>query len=119
MVRVKQKARKVGSAGGTSTRGAHVAKERNKHKVVVQGTSKEQKQLRSVVRPTKYLARGITYRNRQVTFRADPPQGYTFIPAGNPELTAALKEFARRGDHKIFAVTVSRPDINRQFLLTI
>ncbi|KAK7903371.1 hypothetical protein LTR67_001390 [Exophiala xenobiotica] len=107
MAKVKQKGRKVGPAGGTSTRGAQVARERNKHKVVVQGASKDQKQLQSVVRPTGYLARGITYRNRQVTFRADPPQGYTFIPAGNPELTAALKEFARRGDHKIFAVTTT------------
>ncbi|KIV78888.1 hypothetical protein, variant 2 [Exophiala sideris] len=89
MARVKQKARKP-PGKETSTRAAQVAKDRNKHKVVVETTSKDEKKLRSVI-----------------TFRADPPPGYTFIPAGNPELTAALKEFARREDQKIFAVTTT------------
>ncbi|EXJ77568.1 hypothetical protein A1O3_09795 [Capronia epimyces CBS 606.96] len=89
MARVKQKVAKNG-AGGALTRGGQAAKQRNKHKVVMEDTSKEKNKLRSVI-----------------TFRADPPPGYTFIPAGNPELTAALKEFARRGDNKIFAVTTT------------
>lgn len=106
MAKVKQKAAKT-SAKAAPTRAAQVAKERNKHKVVVETTSKEEKKLRSVVRrPLRHIPRGTTYLNRQITFRADPPPGYTFIPAGNPELTAALKEFSRRGDHRIFAVTV-------------
>ena len=106
MARVKQKARKA-SGKEISTRAAQVAKDRNKHKVVVETTSKDEKKLRSVVRrPKRRIPRGTTYRNRQITFRADPPPGYTFIPAGNPELTAALKEFSRRDDQKIFAVTV-------------
>ncbi|KAK6381004.1 hypothetical protein LTS17_005205 [Exophiala oligosperma] len=107
MARVKQKTRKQAPSAGASTRGAQVAKERHKHTVVVEGTSKEQNKLRSVVRLASCLPRGTTYLDRQITFRADPPQGYTFIPAGNPELTAALKEFARRGDHKIYAVTTT------------
>lgn len=106
MAKVKQKAAKHGAAG-TSTRGGQVLKQRNKHKVVLESTSKEQNKLQSVVRRTRCFARGTTYLNDQITFRADPPAGYTFIPAGNPELTAALKEFARRGDNKIYAVTVS------------
>ncbi|KAI1630074.1 hypothetical protein EDD37DRAFT_558805 [Exophiala viscosa] len=89
MAKVKQKARKT-SGKETSTRAAQVAKDRNKHRVVVETTSKDEKKLRSVI-----------------TFRADPPPGYTFIPAGNPELTAALKEFSRRDDQKIFAVTTT------------
>ncbi|EXJ81646.1 hypothetical protein A1O1_07711 [Capronia coronata CBS 617.96] len=89
MARVKQKAGKIGG-GGASTRGGQAAKQRNKHKVVVEETSKQNHKLRSMV-----------------TFRPDPPPGYTFIPAGNPELTAALKEFARRGDNKIYAVTTT------------
>jgi hypothetical protein len=43
----------------------------------------------------------------QLSFTAKPPPGYTFIPAGHPELTAALKEFARKGNHQIHAVSVS------------
>jgi hypothetical protein len=46
----------------------------------------------------------------QLSFKAEPPKGYTFIPAGNPELTNALKEFARKGNHEIYAVSVSTPD---------
>ncbi|KAJ4693045.1 hypothetical protein HRR87_005924 [Exophiala dermatitidis] len=106
MARVKQKTGKL-AAGGASTQARQAVKQRNKHKVVVENTSQEKNKLRSVVRRTKRCARGTTHRDSQVTFRADPPPGYTFIPAGNPELTAALKEFARRGDHKIFAVTTT------------
>ncbi|KIX04938.1 uncharacterized protein Z518_05809 [Rhinocladiella mackenziei CBS 650.93] len=99
MAKVKQKAAKKG-AGGALTRG-QAAKQRRKHKVVLEATSKEKNKLRSVI-----------------TFTADPPPGYTFIPAGNPELTAALKEFARRGDNKIFAVTTtphaSRHELSRE-----
>lgn len=114
MARVKQKTRKQVPSGGDSTRGAQVAKERNKDTVVVEATSKEHNKLRSVVRPARCLPRDTTYLNHQITFRVDPPQGYTFIPAGNPELTAALKEFARRGDHKIYAVTVSIPPLTAE-----
>ncbi|RVX67932.1 hypothetical protein B0A52_08537 [Exophiala mesophila] len=86
MARTKTAARKP------TTRAAQVAKDRakGKHKVTLQNDSKEKgKPLNSVI-----------------TIKAEPPPGYTFIPAGNPELTQALKEFSRQGDHKIYAVTV-------------
>ncbi|KEF57184.1 uncharacterized protein A1O9_07374 [Exophiala aquamarina CBS 119918] len=102
MTRQKRAARK-----GTN-RGAQVAKDRNRHKVVLPGNPKDKgKQLQSVVRKTRDAAGGTTHPVSQITFKAEPPQGYTFIPAGNPELTAALKEFSRQGDHKIFAVTTT------------
>ena len=47
----------------------------------------------------------------QLSFTAKPPPGYTFIPAGHPELTAAMKEFARKGNYQIYAVSVSFPRI--------
>jgi len=98
---------KKGTRKGTN-RGAQVAKDRNRHKVVLPGNPKDKgKQLQSVVRKTRAAAGGTTHPISQITFKAEPPQGYTFIPAGHPELTAALKEFSRQGDHKIFAVTVS------------
>lgn len=102
MGRTKQTARK------TTNRGAQAAKNRNKHRVVLDIASKEKgKHLQSAVRNTVTASRGTTHPGHQITFKAEPPPGYTFIPAGNPELTAALKEFSRQGDHKIFAVTVS------------
>lgn len=107
MARVKQRGGKK-APGGASTRGRQVAKEKNKHKFVLGGNAADKK-LPTVVRKREASCpRGIAYSfiHRKITFRADPPPGYTFVPAGNPELTTALKEFARRGDHKIFAVTV-------------
>lgn len=104
MARTKAAARK------STTRAAQVAKDRakGKHKVTVQNDSKEKgKPLNSVVRKAHGPARGITHGPYQITIKAEPPPGYTFIPAGNPELTQALKEFSRQGDHKIYAVTVS------------
>lgn len=104
MARTKRAARKA------TNRGVQVAKDRNRHKVVLPGNPKDKdkgKQLQSVVRKTRAAPRGTAHQVSQITFMAEPPQGYTFIPAGNPELTAALKEFSRQGDHTIFAVTVS------------
>jgi len=90
-----------------------VAKQRKKHKVILESVSKEKNQLRSVVRRGDGPARDTTHPHRQISFRADPPPGYTFIPAGNPELTNALKEFARRGNHKILAVSVRHLRLSR------
>ena len=94
----------------SSTRAAQIAKERSKgkHKITVQNSSKEKgKPLHSVVSEFCRHVQRTTHLSHQITIKADPPPGYTFIPAGNPELTQALKEFSRQGDHKIYAVTVS------------
>lgn len=56
-----------------------------------------------------YFVSMLKERVQQLSFKAEPPTGYTFIPAGNPELTNALKEFARKGNHRIYAVSVSAP----------
>ncbi|KAL9617730.1 MAG: hypothetical protein Q9160_007504 [Pyrenula sp. 1 TL-2023] len=64
--------------------------EMRKHKVVVETVTQEKKKLRSVL-----------------TFKAQAPLGYTFIPAGNPQLTNALKEAARQENEKIFAVSTT------------
>ncbi|KIW82411.1 hypothetical protein Z517_05438 [Fonsecaea pedrosoi CBS 271.37] len=106
MARVKQKVAKKGAAGA-STRGSQVAKQK-RHKVAIGGDPQEKK-LPTVVRPEKFRRGHIAsaYNRDKISFQERPPPGYTFIPAGNPELTSALKEFARRGDHKIYAVTVT------------
>jgi hypothetical protein len=71
--------------------------------------------------PREVIYRGLKLSEpdiRKVAFTESPPPGYTFIAAGNPELTTAMKDFASRGDHKIFVVTVSpftecRPLVHR------
>ena len=43
----------------------------------------------------------------QLSFQATPPAGYTFIPAGDPQLTNRCKLLAREEGLKIFMVSVS------------
>lgn len=110
MAKVKQKVAKQGAAGA-STRGAQISKQK-KHKIAVQGDPRDKK-LPTVVRKksARVLAKsGFKTRlpdPQKIAFTDEPPPGYTFITAGNPELTNALKEFALRADQKIFVVTVS------------
>lgn len=112
MARVKQKVARKGG-GGASTRGGQVAKQKNKHRIVLGDNTKEKKIPTVVRKGARRWPGSITYlMDTKITFRADPPPGYTFIPAGNPELTSALKEFARTGDHKIYAVTVRLPSFS-------
>ncbi|PLB44061.1 hypothetical protein P170DRAFT_441507 [Aspergillus steynii IBT 23096] len=61
-----------------------------KHKVIMESVTQEKKKLRSVI-----------------SFEAKAPPGYTFIPAGNPKLTTACKEFCRKDGLKVFAVTTT------------
>ena len=78
------------------------------HKVVMESVTQGKKKLHSEVsnRMTDWTGLELT-RVAQLTFKTKPPAGYTFISAGNPELTNALKEFARQANEKIFAVSVS------------
>jgi hypothetical protein len=110
MARVTQQrsARQHGAAG--PIRGAQVSKQRKRQKVVLESDSKGNK-LRSVVRSrvSTSTARGLTYPLPQISFQAEPPPGYTFIPAGNPQLTTELKELSRKENRKIHQVSVRNP----------
>ncbi|KAI9928511.1 hypothetical protein MW887_001725 [Aspergillus wentii] len=52
-----------------------VQRRSRKHKVVMESVTQEKKKLRSVI-----------------SFEANAPAGYTFIPAGNPQLTTASRD---------------------------
>ncbi|KAA8652244.1 DUF2293 domain-containing protein [Aspergillus tanneri] len=60
-----------------------------RHKVIMESVTQAKKKLRSVI-----------------SFEAKAPPGYTFIPAGNPQLTTACKELCRKDGLKVFAVTI-------------
>lgn len=107
MARVTQQKPARRNAAAGSTRGAQTARNRRTQKVVIESDSKGNK-LRSVVRTATPTVRGRAHPNLQISFRAEPPPGYTFIPAGNPQLTNALKEFARKENRKIHQVSVGR-----------
>ena len=118
-VNTQKNARQNGGPG--NNRGSQVAKQHqqraNKNQKVVleknnQGKGSDRNVVSKRIQPA---ARGrrvpgrAAHRYSQLSFQADPPPGYTFIPAGNPQLTRALKEFAQRGNYKIFSVSVRRP----------
>ena len=46
----------------------------------------------------------------QITFEAEAPRGYTFIPAGNPLLTTQCKELARQDGCRVYIVSVGDND---------
>jgi hypothetical protein len=114
MARVTQQKSSRHNGPSNSVRGAQVSKQRNskKQRVVIKNNNTGQNGSGDVVSTSCKTARGRqpewrkTY-GRQLSFHTEPPPGYTFIPAGNPQLTTALKEFAQRGNHKIFSVSVS------------
>lgn len=56
----------------------------------MESVTQEKKKLRSVI-----------------SFEAKAPPGYTFIPAGNPQLTNACKDICRTDGLKVFAVTTT------------
>ncbi|OJD20769.1 hypothetical protein ACJ73_07895 [Blastomyces percursus] len=61
-----------------------------KHKIIMETITQEKKKLRSVI-----------------SFEAEAPPGYTFIPAGNPEFTNACKEMCRQDGLQVFAVSTT------------
>ena len=84
------------------------AKNRRRQKVVLEDNAPGQNNTRTMVRDHHSRPpRGRAHQFAKLSFKADPPPGYTFIPAGNPQLTNALKEAARQGNHKIMSVSVS------------
>jgi len=103
-----QRANNKGNASSSGgIRGAKVQKQRKKHKVVLESAgNKDDDKLRVVVRDDSTLRRNAGAHKSQLSFHAEPPPGYTFIPAGNTQLTAAMKAFAKRGGQQIMAVSV-------------
>ena len=85
--------------------GRAAAKKQRRHRVIIESVG--QKQLKTTVRGRGHnrLARKLT--RRQISFQVRPPNGYTFIPAGNPDLTTALKEASRDANQQIYAVSAS------------
>ncbi|PKY00949.1 hypothetical protein P168DRAFT_330241 [Aspergillus campestris IBT 28561] len=82
------------SAFGSRAHSRAARRNTGKHKVVLESVTQEKRKLRSVI-----------------SFEANAPPGYTFIPAGNPQLTTACKESCRKDGLKVFAVTTT-PHMN-------
>jgi hypothetical protein len=49
----------------------------------------------------------------QLTGNVTPPRGYTFIPAGDPQLTSKCRECARHDGAVVYKVSVSASTLER------
>lgn len=75
----------------------------------MESITREKKKLRTIVRifeMTMAHRRLMQEREKQFSFEAKAPSGYTFIPAGNPHLTTACKERCRKEGLEVHAVSV-------------
>jgi hypothetical protein len=128
MARVTQQKSARQNGNSNNNRGAQIAKQRNnkKQNVVVENNAPGAKGLNNVVSKSGPKNEPLgkipspkrhTHDAHQLSIHTEPPPGYTFIPVGNPQLTTALKDFAKRGNHKIFSVSVSSLHL-RVLLLT-
>ncbi|CAG8127022.1 unnamed protein product [Penicillium olsonii] len=81
---------RAASATARRTPSRAVQRRARRHKVIMESVTQEKKKLRSVI-----------------CFEAQAPSGYTFIPAGNPQLTTACKERCRNEGLQIHAVSTT------------
>ncbi|CAG8885755.1 unnamed protein product [Penicillium egyptiacum] len=82
--------RRAPSASARHGAGRAVQRRARRHKVIMESVTQEKKKLRSVI-----------------CFEAQAPSGYTFIPAGNPQLTTTCKERCREQGLQIHAVSTT------------
>ncbi|CAG7968687.1 unnamed protein product [Penicillium nalgiovense] len=82
--------RRAASASARHGAGRAVQRRARRHKVIMESVTQEKKKLRSVI-----------------CFEAQAPSGYTFIPAGNPQLTTTCKERCRAEGLQIHAVSTT------------
>lgn len=96
---------RAASATARRTPSRAVQRRARRHKVIMESVTQEKKKLRSVVCiPCFEMSSSILI--NQICFEAQAPSGYTFIPAGNPQLTTACKERCRKEGLQIHAVSV-------------
>ncbi|KAJ5437090.1 hypothetical protein N7445_007975 [Penicillium cf. griseofulvum] len=82
--------RRAASASARHGPGRAIQRRARRHKVIMESVTQEKKKLRSVI-----------------CFEAQAPSGYTFIPAGNPQLTSTCKERCRDEGLQIYAVSTT------------
>ncbi|MCJ1392242.1 hypothetical protein MMC18_005109 [Xylographa bjoerkii] len=64
-------------------------------------------------KPTyKVVLEEVTQKKKKLitagSFHANPPPGYTFIPAGDPQITNRCKDIARKDGAKVYAVSTTK-----------
>jgi hypothetical protein len=97
------------NVGPGFVKAGQTAKQRRKQKIVLENENQGPNADRSVVRSSRLNPHeDPAHPLVKLSFTANPPPGYTFIPMGNPQLTNALKDAARRGDYKVMSVSVRR-----------
>lgn len=83
-------------------------RKRKSYKVVLETVTQEKKKLRSTV--SLHMTRNWLFGAdcSQASYNAAAPPGYTFVPAGTPELTEYCKEICRNRGLTVHVVSVSK-----------
>lgn len=108
MARVHQRAASARAAKARSRATGH---KKRPYKVILESITQEKKKLYTVVCGRfRHTGTAKVLTMRKISFEAEAPPGYTFIPAGNPHLTNRCKELSREHGVKVLIVSV-RPTI--------
>lgn len=107
-----RRATSVGAGAARHRQEQAGASKKPSYKVVLEEVS-EQKKLKTFVCTFLWafmVVAGCTESNEhQLSFNAQAPPGFTFIPAGDPQLTNRCKQLARDDGSTVYIVSVSLP----------
>ena len=105
MTRVRKE--RAASVATGATRHKQADQNKSSYKVIFEEFIKK-KELKKYVRIQQYCPIPTHASNQaQLTNRTSPPKGYTFIPAGDPQLTQRCKRASKELETPIFIVSVS------------
>ena len=92
-----------------------IPKRKPSYKVVFEEVGGKRKKLKTLVCHVIWVHRPLHLIDAlilpQLHGNSKPPTGYTFIPAGDPQLTSRCKQIAKAEGLTVFIVSVSSPNI--------
>jgi hypothetical protein len=90
------------------------------YKIVLEAVTQEKKKLHSIVGGL-FVVRALKLTSTQLTYASNAPDGFGFVPAGNPEFTEWCKEQCRQRNLDVHIVSVRAihpPQCDSQLTLT-
>jgi hypothetical protein len=85
---------------------ARADRKKKDYEIRFESVIQKRKQLRSSVSTPSTTVADWKLTQLQITYSAQSPPGYTFVPFGNPDLTDYIKERCRTRSLEAFTVTV-------------
>jgi hypothetical protein len=106
MTRVHNHHAHSGAHGHSTLDRARAVRKKKLYKVVMEVVTQEKKKLQSIVRGMLAPVSDPQADVLQMSYNADAPHGYTFVPLGNRDLTEYCKERCRKRNLEVHIVSV-------------